>query len=160
MDNSTDNVMVMGAFFHSVMDIYKEKESVYRELQRIVNGLDLSVPNKMHPMAKYNELLDWIDHSLGAANAKITGKSIGQTVFDFMVSQNMIKEDASASDIMNALVQLANVVISDPKKRGWVILVNESERLVMRKTQTFNTNVQFGVLEGLLYKCKKFEPRM
>jgi hypothetical protein len=33
---------------------------------------------KMEPMSVYNELLDWLEISLGKANAKIGGKKINQ----------------------------------------------------------------------------------
>lgn len=152
--------MVLGVFFLNVLDIYKGKPEIHAQLERIVKDLDLSDPNKMQPMSKYNELLDWVDVNLGKANAKITGKKIGETIFHFLVSEKAITDDAKPIEVMKALAVLATNVIKDPKNRGWDIIVDENERIVMRKTQTFNTNIQFGVLEGLLFKCKSIRSPM
>ena len=154
MDHSTDNVTVMGEFFLPILEIYKGRVTILDSIQEIIKDLDLSDPKKMHPMQKYNEVLDWIDDNLGRANAVITGKTIGNPIFDYLTGGGMIKQDANPSEIMRALDSLARIVISDPKDRGWEFLADEPTRLVMRKTQTFNANIQCGVLEGLLSRCK------
>lgn len=154
MNNSTDGVTVLGVFFLDVLNIYKEKPEIHSELQKIVANIDLSDPNKMQPMIVYNQMLDWIADNLGKANAKIAGKKISNTIHNSLLDLKMISSESTPAEVMQALATVATKVISDPDNRGWEILKSENESLLMRRTQTFNSSVQFGVLEGLLYKCK------
>lgn len=154
MDNSTEGVTVLGVFFLDVLNLYKDKPEIKKSLDKIVADLDLSDPMKMQPMSIYNELLDWLENNLGKANAKLAGKRIGQTVYQSLLDNKMIHEQSKPKDIMGALAAVARQVIKDPQNRGWEILDVKDSSLVMRRTQTFNSSVQFGVLEGLLFKCK------
>jgi hypothetical protein len=45
-------------------------------------------------------------------------------------------------------------MIEDPEGRGWEILADTSVSLHMKRTQTFNSKLQFGLLEGLIQKAK------
>jgi hypothetical protein len=57
---------------------------------------------------------------------------------------------------MKALIITSNIGVQDPKKRGWEIVNSTDKSLLMRKTQTFNTTLQIGLLDGLIRKSGVF----
>lgn len=161
MDNSTDGVTVKAYFVVAIIDLYKEKVSIYPILERIISEVDLSNPENMIPIATYNKLCNWIERKLGSSSVKISGKSVGQAAYKGLIDNKMITADDEPIKVMEALVIFASMVINDPKNRGWEIVESKNKSIVMRRTQTFNSALQFGVLEGLLHKCKGiYSPRI
>ncbi len=55
---------------------------------------------------------------------------------------------------MKALKIAASTMIQDPEGRGWEIITDEPKRIVMRRTQTFNKQMQLGLLDGLARKSQ------
>jgi hypothetical protein len=52
------------------------------------------------------------------------------------------------------------MMIKDPEKRGWEIVETGPKHIVMRRTQTFNSTLQFGLLDELVRKTKVVSPRV
>jgi len=68
----------------------------------------------------------------------------------------MIQGKCSPLDVMKALIITARLGVQDPKKRGWEIVSHTDKSILMRKTQTFNTTLQIGLLDGLIRKSGVF----
>ncbi|TGM69428.1 hypothetical protein EHQ96_07800 [Leptospira levettii] len=153
MDNSTENVTLMAGFAHDLLSAYKEYESgLAKDLFTLGKELP-SDPTSLIPIQKYNEMCDWIEKKLGAANLKRAGRTIGERVYSIIKQYGMIDDSATPNKCLKALKIVADQAIQDPKKRGWEILVNEDKRVVMRRTQTFNSILQEGLLAGLVEKA-------
>jgi hypothetical protein len=152
MNLSTDGVTLNAAFINDILENYPKDE--YTELHKIASGYDLSSPDNHIPMKVYNDLCDWIQKALGKFNLIRVGRKIGETVYQVFLQFNMISENATPSDIMKALKLAASTMIQDPEGRGWDIISDEPKRIVMRRTQTFNNQLQLGLLDGLVRKSK------
>lgn len=161
MDHSTDNVTLAAAFVNDVLDIYKQKSATdYEILKKMTTGLDLSNPMNMVPMEVYNSMCNWIESQVGQANAKLVGRQIGRTAYEAMKSFKMISDKSTPLEVMNALVTVAGTMIKDPKGRGWVILESHPKSIVMRRTQTFNGTLQFGLLDEIIRKTGVLSPKI
>ncbi len=161
MDHSTDNVTLAAAFVNDVLDIYKQKSSTdYEILKKMTTGLDLSNPMNMVPIEVYNAMCNWIESQVGQANAKLVGRQIGRTAYEAMKSFKMISDKSTPLEVMNALVTVAGTMIKDPKGRGWVILESHPKSIVMRRTQTFNGTLQFGLLDEIIRKTGVLSPKI
>jgi hypothetical protein len=152
MDNSTENVTLISAFVNDILNIYKGKRRFEEKLQKMTEGYDLSDPMAPVPMKLYNDICNWIEDEIGVINTKKVGKQIGETAYANKVQMNLVKEGCSPAEMMEALKKVASIVIQDPKNRGWEIVENQDKKIVMRRTQTFNSTLQFGLLHGLMKK--------
>jgi len=152
MNLSTDGVTLNAAFINDILGYYEKDE--YKSLHAIAEGHDLSQPDNRVPMKVYNDLCDWIENGLGKFNLIRVGRKIGETVYQIFLQFNMIDEKSTPSDIMKALKIAASTMIQDPEGRGWEIITDEPKRIVMRRTQSFNNQLQLGLLDGLARKAK------
>jgi hypothetical protein len=152
MDNSTENVTLLAAFVSDVLKNYQDKKNEYMELFSYADGYDLSNPMNHVPIAVYNDMCYWLESKLGKFNLIKVGRTIGETVYITMLTNKMFADRPSPHEIIRALVVVASNAIHDPKKRGWVILEEADKSILMRKTQTFNTKLQLGLLDGLIRK--------
>ncbi len=159
MDNSTEEVTLAAAFISDVLSLYDGK-SDQAALKQMAAGYDLSDPMNQVPMQVYNDMCNWVEQEIGAANTRRIGKKIGETAYIGMASQKMLSDDPCPAEVMQALAKVASIMIQDPKGRGWEILENGEKHIVMRRTQTFNSTLQLGLLEGLVRKTKVFSPRV
>lgn len=157
MDHSTDRVKLIAAFISDIINLYEGKDSQHT-LKKMAEGHDLSDPMGLVPMELYNNMCDWIENQIGKTNVRILGRKIGETAYSSMLSQNMITDHATPLEMMEALQTVAVMLIKDPKKRGWKILKAEPHEIVMRRTQTFNSTLQLGLLDTLIRKAKVFSP--
>ena len=153
MNNSTEGVTLNAVFINDILGFYDKKE--YPELYRLVRDVDLSAPDNKVPIDVYNKLCDWIEENLGKFNLIKVGRKIGETVYQVFIQYQMIQADAQPIDVLKALQTVAATMIQDPEGRGWVIVANEPQRIVMRRTQTFNSQLQLGLLDGLVRKTGK-----
>lgn len=161
MDNSTDQVTLAAAFVSDILTIYKEKSaSDYAVLAKMTDGLNLSNPMGMVPIETYNKMCDWIEQQVGQANAKLVGRQIGRTAFEAMKSFKMVDEKSTPLDAMKALATVATTLIKDPKKRGWEIEESGAKHIIMKKTQTFNSTIQFGLLDEIIRKTGVLSPKV
>lgn len=160
MDHSTENVTLAAAFIKDVLDIYKDKPEDHKTLSQMASSVDLSDPMKQVPMKVYNDMCDWIEKSIGQANTKKVGRQIGNTAFLAMQSFKLMPEKPSPFEAMEALKIVAATLIKDPKGRGWEILEKGNKHITMRRTQTFNSTLQLGLLEEITRKTGVFSPKV
>jgi hypothetical protein len=158
MDNSTENVTLYAAFVNDILNVYKDKDDYHQVLSKMVEGYDLKEPFNKVPIKLYNQMCDWVETNIGKANTKKVGRQIGKTAFDGMVAYKLINEKPTPTQVMEGLVTVAAQMIQDPKKRGWQIVQSSEKSILMRRTQTFNSSLQFGLLETLIYKSGVFSP--
>jgi hypothetical protein len=158
MDHSTENVSLCAVFVSDVLNVYKEKQAEYPDLFKFARGYDLSQPFNMVPMDVYNNICNWVEDNLGKASTKRLGREIGKTVFDTLQENKLISANPHPHEIMEALANVAREMIKDPKNRGWDIIEKTEKSLLMRRTQTFNSTMQFGLLESLMFKSSVFSP--
>ncbi len=161
MNNSTENVTLAAAFVNDVLSIYKEKStSDYETLKTFTEGHDLSNPMNMVPIEVYNRMCDWIESQVGKANARLVGRQIGKTAFEAMKQFNLVTDQSTPLEAMKALATVASTMIKDPLGRGWEIIDSGPKYLVMRRTQTFNSTLQFGLLDEIIRKTKVLAPKI
>ncbi|MFN9499959.1 MAG: hypothetical protein ACK57K_01405 [Chryseotalea sp.] len=160
MNNSTEHVTLAAAFVNDILDLYKDNEADYLKLKDMAKGLDLSAPTNMVPMQVYNDMCNWIESQIGQANTKRLGRKIGNTAFNAMVSFKLISEKPSPEEAMQGLAKVAGTMIQDPLKRGWEILESGKKHIVMRRTQTFNSTLQFGLLDEIVRKTGVLSPKV
>lgn len=160
MNNTTEGVTLSSAFIKDILDLYEGKESLQNELKEMATGIDMSSAMKFAPMETYNKMCDWIEQQIGQVNTKRLGRKIGNTAHHGMLANGFITSDATPSQMMNGLAQVAAAMIKDPLKRGWEILENKPKYIIMRRTQTFNSTLQFGLLDELIRKTKVVSPKV
>lgn len=161
MNHSTENVTLAAAFVNDILTIYKEKSpSDYETLSAMTDGHDLSNPMNMVPISIYNTMCDWIEKQVGQANTKIVGRQIGRTAFEAMKTFNLVSDNSTPLEAMKALSTVVRTMIKDPLNRGWEILESGPKHIVMRRTQTFNSTLQFGLLDEIIRKTKVLSPKV
>lgn len=114
----------------------------------------------MVPIETYNKMCDWIEESIGQANARLVGRRIGRTAYEAMKAHKMVHEKSTPLETMVALQTVATTLIKDPKKRGWEIIESSPKHLLMRRTQTFNGTLQFGLLDEIIRKTGVLSPKV
>jgi len=152
MDQSTENVTLFAAFVNDILENYQDKKDEYKELFDLAKGYDLSNPVNKVPMKVYNDMCTWLENKLGKFNLVRVGRNVGETAYENMKATKVIPEKATPQDIMQGLVLVASTAIQDPKKRGWEIVASTPKSITMRRTQTFNSKLQLGLLDGLIRK--------
>ncbi len=161
MNNSTENVTLAAAFVNDVLTIYQDKSATdFETLKGFTKGHDLSNPMNMVPITVYNDMCNWIENQVGKANARLVGRQIGKTAFDAMKRFNLITDQSTPHEVMKALATVASTMIKDPHGRGWEILEFGPKHIVMRRTQTFNNTLQFGLLDEIIRKTKVLAPKI
>jgi hypothetical protein len=152
MNLSTKNVTLYAVFVCDILKHYEDKKEQYRPLFDMAGNADLSEPFNKVPIQLYNDMCAWIENELGKFNLIVVGRKIGETAYQGMIDNGLIKKSATPFEIMEGLVKVANEMIQDPEKRGWEVVKCEKSSVTMRKTQTFNRNLQLGLLDGLIRK--------
>ncbi len=161
MDQSTENVKIATTFISDILFIFKEKsQKDYEVLKRMAEGVDLTSPMNMVPMEIYNSMCSWIETQIGQSNTRIVGRQIGKTAFEAMKNYKMVTDNSTPLEVMKALANVASTMIQDPKKRGWEILESGPKFIIMRRTQTFNSTLQFGLLDEIVRKTKVLSPKV
>ncbi|MDW8205037.1 MAG: hypothetical protein RMJ87_08425 [Cytophagales bacterium] len=154
MDHSTEGVTLYALFINDILNLYQGKKDLYEPLFEMTKGYDLSHPFNKIPMQVYNNMCTWLEKELGYYNLIRVGRQIGESVYNSLKANNITNEHSTPLDYMKALVHAAATMIQDPKGRGWEIVSHTANSIVMRRTQTFNSILQLGLLSGLIYKCK------
>ena len=152
MDQSTENVTLFAVFVNDILKNYEAKKEDYQGLFDLTKGYDLKDPFGKVPIQLYNDLCAWIEKELGKFNLIKVGRNVGETAYGGMVANGLLKEKSTPLQIMEALVVVANEMIQDPKKRGWKVLNSTKNAITMQRTQTFNRQLQLGLLDGLVRK--------
>ncbi len=152
MNLSTENVTVNGIYLQDVLNIYINKKEDYKALFKISDGYDLSKPNSKVPISVYNEACNWIEKELGKYSLIKVGRQIGETIYLYMEKSNLISNEAKPEEIIKALIVIASKTVFDPLKLGWEIIESKHNHILLKRTQTFNGRLQFGILDGLVRK--------
>ncbi len=152
MNNSTNGVSLYAAFIQDVLKNYKDSNDDYNKLISFANGYDISQPFNLIPMEVYNNMCNWIEENFGKFNLIRVGRNIGETAYQGMLNNNLFLSDATPTQIMEALVIVASQMIQDKSGRGWKIVEKKANFVVMQRTQTFNSVLQLGLLDGLIRK--------
>lgn len=155
MDNSTENVTLFAVFINDILRNYEDKKSDYDELFAMAKDYNLSDPYNKVPITLYNNLCEWIEDNLGKFNLIRVGRNVGETVYDVLLQNEAINEKSTPLEIMQALKKAAEDMVQDDKRRGWEILEYTEKSILMRRTQTFNSKLQIGLLDGLIRKTKQ-----
>lgn len=148
MDNSTAGVTLNSGFVFDVLREYEDSRKILAPAFAMANGLDPERPEVLCPIDTYNDICTWIEKNVGESSIRAAGRAIAERVY-----ANISKGDKAAKtplEIVQALQWAASTMIQDPKKRGWEIIENADNRIVMRRTQTFNCILQEGMLVRFL----------
>jgi hypothetical protein len=105
-------------------------------------------------------MCDWIEKRLGSANIRRSGQAIGAQAYGQMVQDKTVGENVTPQKILQELKRVADLMIQDPKGRGWEIVEMEERRALMRRTQTFNCMLQEGLLFSLVERTGVLAPRV
>jgi hypothetical protein len=152
MDHSTEGVTLIAAFVSDILGNYQQKKQEYKGLFAISQEYDLTNPMGKVPMQVYNDSCTWIEKELGKFNLIRVGRTVGETAFASMKGNGLVSDKSTPLQAMQALAKVAQMLIYDPKKRGWEIVSSEKNAIVMRRTQTFNRQLQLGLLDAIVRK--------
>jgi hypothetical protein len=149
MDNSTDGVTLLSGFVFDLLQEYRGMERICAPLFDLAKGLDPAHPERLCSMSVYNAACDWIEKHLGQASIREAGRAIGARAYAQMVKDGKLGPAPTPVDIMRELKRVADLMIQDPRGRGWTVLEAREGRVTMRRTQTFNCMLQEGLLASL-----------
>jgi hypothetical protein len=153
MNNSTENVTLDAVFVNDILKIYQDrKEPLYQPLLKMAQAYDLSDPSAKIPIQLYNDMCSWLERELGPANLRRVGMQIGETVYEVLKNSGSLSANPEPIELINGLVYSASIMIQDPEKRGWVVIESKPNVIILRRTQTFNSILQIGLLRGLVQK--------
>ncbi|MDX2190819.1 MAG: hypothetical protein SFY32_13235 [Bacteroidota bacterium] len=156
MNNSTENVTLFALFINDILRLYKEADpESYNELYNMAKGYHLEDPFAKVPMKLYNDMCQFVQENLGAANLKKIGENIGESVYEALTGQKLVPANPTPKDILNGLIGAAANMVQDPQGRGWIMVSDSDHQIIMKRTQTFNSILQFGLLKGLVKKTGK-----
>jgi hypothetical protein len=155
MNNSTEGVTLLAAFINDVIEEVKQLNIDTAVLLSYAKGHDIGNIYNHVPMQVYNDMCAWVEENLGEETLRQIGRNIGETVYKGLLSNHIIQTDTTPSALMEGLAIAASAMINDPHDRGWEIIKSDSNSLEMRRTQTFNSKLQLGLLTGLMEKCPK-----
>lgn len=153
MDNSTEGVTLLALFINDVLTEVEKLKADRNAYQFILQGYNISNPYDYVPITVYNELCTWVEANLGEKAIIQVGKNIGESVYKALIENGVINVASKPIEIIDGLVIAASSMIKDDKERGWEVINTSTNSIQMRRTQTFNSKLQFGLLEGLISKC-------
>lgn len=152
MNTSTEGVTLMSAFVSGIIETLKHLGEDTTELEKIVTDINLENPFDFIPIEYYNDVCNWVEENLGKEKTIQAGVFVGKTAFDSLVENGVIEESSSPFEILRGIDVAAASMIDDPEGRGIEIIEEGDNYAIMKRTQTFNSTLQVGVLEGILSK--------
>jgi len=153
MNPITKNVTLYAVFLNDILNLYRDKKDQFAQpLFAMTRPYDLSDPFNKVPLDLYNQMCDWLEQELGPANLRKVGVQIGETVHEALTNSGSLPANPKPIDLLNGLVYAAANMIQDPEGRGWEVLDSKDKSIVMRRTQSFNSILQLGLLRGLVQK--------
>jgi len=152
MNFNTDGVTLYSVFISDVLSVYQDKRDIAEPIFEMAAPYDLSKPYNKVPIELYNNICAWIENNLGPANLKVVGIRIGETVYNALLEEEVITEESTPEEVIRGLVYAASTMVQDPENRGWEIISIGKNTIKMRRTQTFNSILQLGLLRGLVQK--------
>jgi hypothetical protein len=155
MDNSTEGVTLLNVF---ILDVIREVEQLEEvdltDFRKLYSEVSLENPYDVNSIEVYNAICDWAEKNTSEEVFMQISKSIGNSVYQGLIENNIIDESTPPEDVLEGLVLAAASLVQDEKERGWVILDSSSDHMLMRRTQTFNSKLQIGMIIGLVEKCE------
>lgn len=148
MDDSTAGVTLNSGFIFDVLREYEDSRKMLGPLFAKAQGLNPATPEVVCPMDVYNDVCTWIEKNIGESSIRNAGRAVAERVYANISSGG--KEPKTPLEIVEALKWAADNMIQDPKKRGWVVVESKDQRIVVRRTQTFNCIMQEGLLKRLV----------
>ena len=159
MDESTEGVTLYAAFVLDIVAMYDGLGSVAQPLREMAAGLDPNAPRDLIPMALYHRVCTWVEQVFGEAGIRDAGKRIGERSYKTILERTG-KASLKPNEILRELQRSARISIQDTSGRGWDILADGPQRVVMRRTQTFNCLLQEGLLLAILEKTGVQRPKV
>lgn len=151
MNESTKGVTLYSGFVFDLLSAYAESSTSFAApLFDMAAHLDSDQPTQLEPIELYNDMCQWIEDNLGAASLRNAGRAIGDRAYDFLAEEHQLPPSPSPLQILEGLKHAAATMIQDSERRGWEILEKTEDRIVMRRTQTFNCLLQEGLLKSLV----------
>ena len=151
MDASTEGVTLYAGFLFSLLVPFeKNRETFAAPLFEMAKDLAPDQPTALLPIARYNQMCTWIEDTLGPASLRRAGVAIGDRAYDQMTADGSLGANPTPAEILGELKRVADLMIQDPKGRGWEILKSEPDSILMRRTQSFNCYLQDGLLLSLV----------
>lgn len=158
MDASVDGVTLMSSYVFDVLSAYRAFEHSCPRLFEMANGLDPGRPDAPVSIALYNEICRWIERHLGSTSIAQAGRAVGRRVHAQMTKMGKLSADPSPHELLEELCRMQSTVVRDPRGRGYLILERAPERVVIRRTQTFNCMLQEGLLASLVEQAHVLVP--
>jgi hypothetical protein len=158
MDASVDGVTLMSVYVFDVLSAYRAFEKSCPRLFEMAGGLDPSRPDAPCSLALYNDICRWIERHLGGTSIVEAGRVVGRRVFSEMDRTGLLSADPDPHQLLEALCRAEGLVLHDPRHRGFTILESHPERVVIRRTQTFNCMLQEGLLVSLIEQAHVLVP--
>jgi len=153
MDNSTEKVTLLAVFINDVLTEVEKLNVDKTPIATMTKGYDLTNPYNHVPITIYNNLCAWVEETLGEPTIIAVGRNIGETVYQTLNENGIIQANSSPIDVIEGLIIAAASMIQDDKERGWEVVHTDNTSIQMKRTQTFNSKLQFGLLKGLVSKC-------
>ena len=160
MDSTTDNVTLFALFINDVIQQFEDRKEEYQSLFDLTNDHDLTDPYNKVPICVYNQVCAWVGKHLGRYSLIRAGRQVGESIYSTLQKDGRINGRTTPFDMARALQKAALDMVQDPKGRGWDILDNSAYRLTMRRTQSFNSQLQLGLLEGIIRKAGVYQVKV
>ena len=153
MNTSTEGVTLYAGFLFDLARCYEAQSLVSNKLLSMAKRFSPERPNERAPMQLYNDMCNWIESELGPASVRKAGVAASSRAYDHITREPAFPNCPKPLQILTALSRVVRVMIQDPEGRGWEIRSSELQRVLMRRTQTFNCILQEGLLEGLVSRA-------
>ncbi len=150
MDLSTEGVTLYAVFITDVLKEFDAQDAKNTDLFEMTEDYELDDPYISVPIELYNNMCDWVYKHYGKEKLLEIGKNVGQTAYGSLIENNIIQTDASPVEVIEGLAIAASSLIQDKKNRGWEILASTDNSISLRRTQTFNRTLQFGLLKSII----------
>lgn len=150
MDDSTDGVTLFSGFITGIVDQYRRDAALHATLRGMTQRADYGDPLKPAPMADYNALCAFLEKQLGKAELIKAGGVVGSHAYAQMMLDGKLGRNPGPVQVLSELKRVADVMIQDPKRRGWEILEVSPASVRLRRTQSFNCVLQEGLLRSLV----------
>ena len=151
MNESEQGVTLVCGFVNDILSFYEPyKQQFAKPIFDMTAHIDFADPGKQVPMKLYNDVCTWVEKNIGSSSIRQLGTAIGDRAYDHMKQSGGLGDKVTPLEILTALKNTASALIQDPLNRGWEIIEQGNDHIVMRRTQTFNCILQESLLKSLV----------